>query len=204
MQIRLARPTDDAAAVAEIYRPVVETTAISFEELAPSPEEMEQRMQQTMRWSPWLVAEVDGEVTGYAYATSHRSRAAYLWSVDVSVYVGENRRGKGVGRALYDELLGLLRRQGFFNVYAGVTLPNPVSVALHRAIGMQPIGVYPEVGYKFGRWWDVMWLGMRIAPSSGPVEEPVPLPPYPSLIALNVVRFPEPPEGLTRLVAPRG
>ncbi len=181
MQIRLASPTEDAAVVAEIYRPVVETSAISFEELAPSPEEMEQRMQQTMRWTPWLVAEVDGEVTGYAYATSHRWRAAYRWSVDISVYVGENRRGEGVGRALYDVLLGLLRRQGFFNVYAGVTLPNPASVALHRGIGMQPIGVYPEVGYKFGRWWDVMWLGMRIAPSSGPVEEPVPLPLLPKL-----------------------
>lgn len=176
MLIRLASPDRDAAAVAEIYRPLVEETAISFEEVAPTPMEMAERIRATLDKTPWLVADAGEEIIGYAYAGPHRQRAAYRWSVDVSAYVADEWRGRGVGRALYERLLVLLGRQGFFNVYAGVTLPNDASLNLHQAVGMQPIGVYQKVGYKFGRWWDVMWLGRRLTESPDPTYDPVPLP----------------------------
>lgn len=176
MLIRLASPDRDAAAVAEIYRPLVEETAISFEEVAPSPTEMAERIRGTAEKTPWLVAEAGGEIIGYTYAGPHRQRAAYRWSVDVSAYVAGEWRGRGVGRALYDRLLVMLEQQGFFNVYAGVTLPNDASVNLHQAVGMEPIGVYQKAGFKFGRWWDVMWLGRRLTESPDPMSDPIPLP----------------------------
>ena len=113
---------------------------------------------------------------GYAYAGRHGERAGYRWSVDISAYVHPDRRGQGVGRHLYDTLLPIIRRQGFVNVYAGISLPNPASVALHEAIGMRLIGVYERVGYKRGAWHDVGWYGMRIAEPSGPPDEPTPPP----------------------------
>jgi phosphinothricin acetyltransferase len=176
MLIRLAHPDAGAETVADIYRPVVEETAISFEEVAPSTEEMARRMARTLQTSPWLVAEVGGVVVGYAYAATHRERAAYRWAIDVSAYVGAEWRGRGVGRALYDRLLGVLQQQGYFNVYAGITLPNDASLSLHRAVGMEPIGIYRRIGYKLGEWWDVMWLGRRLRDDPDPVADPVPLP----------------------------
>jgi L-amino acid N-acyltransferase YncA len=174
--VRLADPDRDAEAVAEIYRPAVEDSHASFEATAPTPDEMAERIRSTLSHTPWLVAVVDGSVAGYAYATAHRVREAYRWSVDISVYVDGSVRGRGVGRGLYDRLLPILRRQGYVNVYAGIALPNPASEALHRAIGMRLIGVYEGVGHKHGRWWDVAWYGMRIAEPSGTPAEPIPLP----------------------------
>lgn len=179
MRVRLADPDSDAGAVAAIYRPVVEDTHISFEEDAPDPVEMAGRMRRTLQRTPWLVAEEDGEVVGYAYAAPHRDRPAYRWSVDVSAYVAPDRTGRGIGRRLYDELLELLDRQGFVNVYAGISLPNPASVALHRAVGMILIGVYEQVGYKHGEWWHVAWYGRRLREPTGPVAAPLPLPRLP-------------------------
>ena len=176
MKIRTSDPARDGEAVAAIYRPAVDGSHISFEEEVPSPEEMQRRIQTTIERTPWLVAEVEGEVIGYAYATSHRERPAYRWSVDISAYLAAEWQGRGIGRALYEALLTILREQVFHNAYAGVALPNPASVGLHEAIGMKPIGVYREVGYKLGNWWDVMWLGMRLGQPSGQVIEPIPLP----------------------------
>lgn len=170
--VRLAEPDRDAAAVAAIYRPVVEETTISFEELAPKEREMAERIRATIPRLPWLVAERDGELVGYAYAASHRERAAYRWSVDISVYVAAGSRRKGVGRRLYAELLSVLRSQGYVNVHAGVTLPNEASEALHREIGMTRIGVYRRVGFKLGAWHDVAWYGMRLAEPDGTPAEP--------------------------------
>ena len=149
---------------------------ISFEEVPPDADEMRRRMERVLEWAPWLVAEADGEVVGYAYAARHRERSAYRWSVDLSAYVGQSWRGRGVGRALYDRLLELLREQRFVNAYAGVTEPNPASIALHRAIGMQVIGTFDRVGWKFGAWHGVTWLGMRLWEPDGEPPEPVALP----------------------------
>ena len=174
--MRLADPSRDGAGVAAVYRPIVEATAISFEEVAPGPVEMAERMRAILARTPWLVAEEDGALVGYAYAGPHKERAAYRWSVSISAYVAEGWRGRGLGRRLYAELLEVLRRQRFVNVYAGVTLPNPASVALHEAIGMRRIGVYERVGYKRGGWHDVAWFGMRLRDVDGAPAEPIPLP----------------------------
>ncbi len=154
--IRLAN-TNDAAAIGSIYAPFVRDTPISFELEPPSVEEMQRRIENTLHQFPWLVCEVGGEITGYAYAGSHSERAAYLWSVNVSVYIHPCYHRCGIGRALYASLFEILRLQGFHNAYAGVTLPNPASVSLHEAIGFRPVGIYDAVGYKSGRWHSVGW-----------------------------------------------
>ena len=122
--IRLAT-LDDASGVQAIYAPIVRETAISFELEPPTVAEMEQRIVKTLEHLPWLVCERRGNILGYVYASQHRTRAAYQWSVDVSVYVHPNARRLGVGQALYRSLFALLALQGFYNAYAGITLPNP-------------------------------------------------------------------------------
>jgi phosphinothricin acetyltransferase len=174
--IRLADPARDAHRVAEIYRPAVELTIASFEEAAPDPIEMARRMRATLERTPWLVAEADGLVVGYAYADRHRERPGYRWSVNISVYVAGTHIGRGIGRRLYDELLELLRRQRFVNVYAGIALPNPASVALHESIGMRRTALYERVGFKFGAWHDVAWYALRLTDPDGIPPEPIPLP----------------------------
>lgn len=178
MHVRAADPSRDAELVAQIYASAVVDSTISFEEAAPDATEMERRMRAVLAWTPWLVAEgEDGRVVGYAYASRHRERAAYRWSVDISVYVDPVARGRGVGRALYGALLPILRRQRFVNVYAGIALPNPASVALHESIGMSLIAIYEKVGFKAGRWVDVAWYGMRLdGPGDAPPPEPTPMP----------------------------
>jgi L-amino acid N-acyltransferase YncA len=177
MRLRVADPDRDAARVAEIYRPYVEGTTISFEEVAPSADEMASRMAHVLELAPWLVAEdIDGRVIGYAYAGRHRDRAGYRWSVDLTAYVDPEFRGHGVGKALYGELVPTLRRQRFVNAYAGIGLPNDASVALHKSIGMSLIGVYKTVGWKLGSWVDVAWYGMRLTDptdDSSPPPEPI-------------------------------
>lgn len=154
--IRLAGDRD-AEAVQRIYAPFVLHTAVSFELAPPGVEEMRARIAKTLPRYPWLVLEEGGEVIGYVYASAHRERPAYVWSVDTTVYVDAAHRRRGVGRALYASLFEVLRLQGFHNAFAGIALPNPGSVGLHEALGFQPIGVYRAVGYKLGRWHDVGW-----------------------------------------------
>ena len=169
LMIRPATP-QDAAGVAAIYRPVVEKTPISFETEAPSRDAMRSRIWATVQERPWLVCDLDGEVAGYAYASHHRSREAYRWSVDASVYVGTAFRRRGMARALYTALFGALRVQGYVNFFAGTTLPNPASVALHESMCFQPIGVYRQVGYKQGAWHDVAWWQRPLQDVQAPGE----------------------------------
>jgi len=173
--IRLAAERD-AEQVAAIYAPYVTGTIISFESEPPSAEEMRRRIEETLERFPWLVCERHGRVLGYAYANAHGSRAAYRWSVDVSVYVQEEAHRTGVGRALYTSLIAVLALQGFYNAYAGATLPNPASVGLHEAVGFRTVGVYCGVGYKLGAWHDVVWwhlpLRERVAEPDPPADLP--------------------------------
>jgi phosphinothricin acetyltransferase len=166
VQIRLATPLD-AEAVAAIYRPVVATTAISFETTLPDCNEMARRIDETLRSYPWLVCVVDGRTAGYAYASRHRVRGAYQWSVDTSVYIAEDYRRRNIGRGLYTSLFAILAAQGYFNAFAGIALPNPASVALHEAMGFEPIGVYRRVGYKLDRWHDVGWWQLILRQHQG-------------------------------------
>jgi phosphinothricin acetyltransferase len=174
VEIRTAADRDTAA-IAAIYAPFVESSSTSFETEAPSAEEIRRRVRETMVGYPWLVCVCDGRVAGYAYATKHRVRAAYQWSVEPSVYVHESFRRSGVGRGLYTSLFAILAAQGFVNAYAGITLPNAASVALHESMGFLPVGVYRGIGFKTGAWHDVGWWHLRLRPLPSAPEAPVSL-----------------------------
>jgi phosphinothricin acetyltransferase len=174
--IRHADPERDAAACAAIYAPFVTATAVSFEEEAPDPEEVSRRIARISTRYPWLVAEVDGAVAGYAYGCPHRERAAYRWTAEVTIYLDSEYRNRGIGKALYTALLELLARQGIRTACGGVTLPNPASVALHESCGFEPVGIYRKVGFKLGAWHDVGWWQLELA-SGGEQPPPEPSPP---------------------------
>jgi L-amino acid N-acyltransferase YncA len=159
--VRPARP-QDAAALAEIYAPSVLQRPTSFELAAPDAAEMAARLARVTTTWPWLVAELDGQVVGYCYAGPYAEREAYRWSVTTTTYVREAWQRRGIGRAMYARLFDLLRRQGAVMAFAGITLPNEASVGLHRAMGFEPVGVYPYAGFKLGRWWDVAWYGLPL------------------------------------------
>lgn len=165
--IRLATSADGAA-VAAIYAPVVRDTTVSFEADPPDAAEMAARIAATLPRHPYLVAERDGRVVGYAYAGVHRTRAAYAWCAETSVYLAPDAQGQGVGRALMEALVGVLAAQGFAVAVAGATLPNDASVALHRALGFRDVGVFPRAGFKHGQWWDTWWGARDLGPGSAP------------------------------------
>jgi L-amino acid N-acyltransferase YncA len=173
-RIRIARPPD-APQIADIYRPIVADTAVSFEEDPPSVGEIERLMESTLDVYPWLVCERDGRLAGYAYATRLRSRPAYQWSVEVSAYTHPDALRSGVARALYTSLFEILKRQGLVSAYAGITLPNEGSVSLHEAFGFEPLGVYRNVGHKIGSWHDVGWWQLAL---QDPPEHPEPPTPF--------------------------
>ncbi len=160
-RIRAATPAD-AAELLAIYRPCVERTTVSFETQAPTVEEFAGRIGKALAGWAWLVAEVDGRCAGYAYATSHRERAAYRWSVETSAYVHGDFHRRGLGRALYEALFPALAARGYCQAFAGIALPNEASLALHRAAGFEPIGVFRRIGFKFGAWQDVAWFQRQL------------------------------------------
>ena len=163
----------DADACARVYAPYVTDAATSFEETAPDAAELERRIAAVTAAYPWLVAERDGAVAGFAYGSRHRERAGYRWSCDVAVYVAGEHCGAGVGSALYGALLPELRERGLHVACAGIALPNAASVALHERFGFQPVGVYRGIGYKAGAWRDVGWWQLRLQPEGdGPPAEP--------------------------------
>ncbi len=169
--IRLATP-DDAPEIAAIYRPFCDESHISFEYPAPDAAEIAARIERINRRFAWLLDEEDGAVTGYAYASAHRERAAYRWAVEVTIYLDERFRGQGIGRALYTELFGRLRTQGYFKAYAGIALPNPSSQAFHEALGFSLVGIYRGVGYKLGAWRDTGWWQLALQPAVASPAEP--------------------------------
>ena len=169
-KIRLATPAD-ADAVLEIYGPFCEDSPITFETEKPELAEIESRIRKIADRFPWLVCENEKEVLGYAYASPHRDRAAYRWSVDVAIYISGKCRGQGYGTALYTALFELLRIQGYFQAYAGITLPNPASLRLHQRLGFELVGVYNRVGYKANAWHDVSWWGLTLQATDRPPTE---------------------------------
>jgi len=180
--IRHADADWDAGPCAAIYAPFVRDSAVSFERYAPDADELARRIARISLTHPWLVAEgtpADPDdaaaIIGFAYAGPHRQRAAYRWAADVSVYVHAGQRRRGVGRALYRALLGLLLRQGLLVACAGITLPNDASVALHESLGFMPVGVYRRIGFKAGAWRDVGWWQLALAaPADREPVEPGP------------------------------
>src|SRR6185436_11387877 len=145
-------------------------TAISFERFPPSVDDFAARVAKALSKWQWLVAVEEDEILGYAYGSTHRERYGYRLSVEVSAYVDPRHQRRGIGRALYSRLFDDLAALGYCNAYAGITLPNPGSVALHEGVGFGRIGVFPRIGYKFGSWHDVAWYH-RMLREAPPVEE---------------------------------
>jgi phosphinothricin acetyltransferase len=170
-RIRPATPAD-AEALLRIYGPAVRTSAITFEYEVPSVEEFAERVRTvSARW-PWLVLDRGGDVAGYAYASTWRARPAYQWAVETTVYVRDDHRRQGVGRAVYRSLLACLRLQGHRLAIGGITLPNAASVALHESLGFRPAGVHRACGFKLGAWHDVGFWELELAPRDD--AEPTP------------------------------
>jgi phosphinothricin acetyltransferase len=167
--IRLAREAD-AEGVLAIYGPYVRDTAISFEVEPPVPEEFRQRIRTTLAHGCWLVCERGGSVAGYAYGGRFHPRAAYQWTVEVTVYVHPDHQRRGVGLGLYTALLEVLRLQGFHSAVGIITLPNPASLGLHERLSFRPAGVLHAVGYKHGCWHDVGWW-QRALQEGGPAPD---------------------------------
>jgi L-amino acid N-acyltransferase YncA len=162
LRIRLANP-DDAEAALEVYRPYVLETAITFEYGEPSLEEFRHRIESTIKDYPWLLCVEDDKVIGYAYANKHRYKTAYQWSPESTIYLSEGYHGRGIARLLYETLFEMLKLQGFYNVYAGVGMPNEKSEGLHKALGFDEIGVFRHVGYKLGAWHSTKWFQKHLS-----------------------------------------
>lgn len=160
-KIRLATQ-DDSGSILQIYEPYIINTVITFECKVPTITEFRERMANIQSYYPWLICEVNNHIVGYAYASRFREKEAYKWSVDFSVYIIPEYHRRNIGKALYFALSKLLKLQGFYNAYAGVTLPNIKSESLHESFGFKAIGVYHNVGYKFGSWHDVKWYELKI------------------------------------------
>ena len=163
LRIRIATP-EDAARLVAIYAPYVENTSITFEYIVPSAEEFADRIRHTLTRYPYLVAELDGEPAGYAYASAFKSRAAYDWSVETSIYVSRDLRSSGVGSLLYEKLEEYLTAQHVCNVCACITYPNPPSIAFHEKHGYKTVAHFHASGYKQDAWHDMIWMEKTLCP----------------------------------------
>ena len=146
---------------------------VTFETEPPKAEQMAERIAAAQRRHAWLVLEDDGDVVGYAYAGPYKERAAYRWSVEVSVYLAPAEQGRGTARRLYDALFAVLAELGYVSAYAGITQPNPASTGLHAGMGFTPAGVFRDVGFK-GGWHDVAWWQRSLRPAPSEPGEPRP------------------------------
>lgn len=172
--IRLATPRD-AGEMLEIYAPYVRETAVTFEYEVPSVDEFRGRVERTLPRYPWLAAEKDGRLLGYAYAGQYRSRAAFQWDAEGSIYLRPEAQGVGLAAPLYRGLIELVKAQGVRNFYGCITHPNPASEGLHRKLGFIDLAVFPRAGYKLGQWRDVLW---NYLPLGGTEEPPTPFCPF--------------------------
>lgn len=165
---------DDASEICRIYSPAV-TEGASAETAVPSEAEMRQRMGTVMLQYPWLVDDQGGSLRGFSYATSHRPRAAYQWSVEVSVYVDPHCRRQGCARAMYSRLFEILRDLQLHSAYAVIAVQNKASQSFHESLGFEQVGVFPHVGFKSGQWLDVSWwyLALRDETDETP-RSPIP------------------------------
>lgn len=163
---------DDATACAEIYAPFVSDTAVSFESVPLTPDDMARRMAEYSEVAPWIVYERDGRVLGYAYGSRFRPRPAYRWCAEASAYLAAEARGGGVGTRIARLLIDLLREQGFQSVYGVIALPNPASERLSEKLGMKHVGTLPKAGFKQGSWHDVAQWHMELQPATTSPTEP--------------------------------
>ena len=172
--IRLANKKD-AKDILAIYAPYIQNTSLTFETEVPSVEAFAERIESYLKKWPWLVFEMDGKIVGYAYATKHRERTAYQWSVESSVYIHDDYMRHGIAKTLYETLFAILKTQGFRNVYAVINLPNDRSVAFHEKCGFEYFTTFEQVGYKLGRWKNVGWWRLVVNEFTDEPEAPVDL-----------------------------
>jgi L-amino acid N-acyltransferase YncA len=169
--LRIRQATEaDAPALVRIYAPYVEETPITFETVVPQVEEFAQRIRTSLTAWQYLVAERDGGVVGYAYGGTHRARAAYRYSVEVSAYIDRSCHRQGIGRALYTRLFEDLAAKGYCEAFAGITYPNEPSIGLHSAMGFTMIGIFRRTGWKFDRWHDVAWMQRTLREGAPPIR----------------------------------
>lgn len=166
--LRLVNPSD-AKAILDIYGPYIQNTSLTFETEVPTVNDFAKRVKKYLEKWPWLVCEINGVITGYAYASLYRERSGYQWSIECSVYIKDEHHQSGIGKALYFSLFEILKRQGYNNVYAVINLPNDKSVAFHEKCGFSHFAIYEKVGYKLGQWKNVGWWRLIINEF---VEEP--------------------------------
>lgn len=153
---------DDAASILAIYSPYVVGSSVSFEMTLPTEEEMKLRIEKYTEKYPWLVAEKNGNIIGYAYSSSYRERLAYQWVAECSVYIFDDFKGHSLSLDLYNKLFELLRQSNIFRVYAVITLPNPASIKFHAKMGFLSFATYEKVGFKLDQWHDVHWMVKEI------------------------------------------
>lgn len=158
----------DAETIRAIYQPYVTETVITFEVDVPTVQEFERRITKTLTQFPYLVAEVDGKVVGYAYASTYYARAAYDWTVELSIYISKEARGQGIGSALYNALEEELQARGYLRFLACIALPNEASIAMHEKRGYVQVAHFPKIGYKFDQWHDIVWMQKSL---EGPVRK---------------------------------
>ena len=170
--IRIAEERD-IPAILEIYGPYVLNTTITFEYDVPTREEFTRRFRDITRQFPWLVYEEDGEILGYAYASAPYARAAYAWCAEPSVYLKPEVRGRGIGRKLYAALEQILDCQGYQVLYTLVTQENEASLRFHERCGYRVSVLFPNCGFKFGRWLGVIWMEKRLKSVEIPSYPPI-------------------------------
>ena len=176
---RIATP-DDAEALLAIYAPYIETS-ITFEGTCPTLEEFRKRIEDRVCMYPYVVAEVDGKPIGYAYASRLFERAAYAWSVELSIYTAMDCPVRGLGREMYGRLLDILDLQGVRSAHGKVTSPNPKSAKLHLAMGFELAGTLVDMGYKLGEWRNVSWYQKHLSGPEVINGEPRPVIPFPEI-----------------------
>ena len=159
--IRLAK-ISDSENILKIYEPYIKNTVISFEIEVPMIKDFSNRIEKIIDKYPFIVYEIDNSIVGYAYASQHRERVAYLYDVDVSIYLLPEYHGKNISHKLYNCLFALLSKLGYVNAYAAYTEPNIKSFKFHQKFGFSIIGTHHKTGYKFGKWHDVTWLEKTI------------------------------------------
>lgn len=168
LTIRMAK-TSDARELLEIYGPYVDNTAISFEYKVPSVDEFTRRIEKTLQFYPYLVAEIEGKIVGYAYVSPFKEREAYAWAVETTIYIREGCRGKGYGKQLYLALEEILKKQKIQNLNACIAYTEQedehltnASMEFHSHMGYRLVGTFHQCGYKFGRWYDMIWMEKMI------------------------------------------
>lgn len=184
MNIRIASP-EDASALLEIYAPYVRDTAITFEYDVPTVEEFADRIRHTLEKYPYLIAEKNGRILGYTYASAFKNRAAYAWSVETSIYVRQGEQGKGIGRALYIALEEQLRRQHVCNLCACIAYPNPESISFHESFGYELTAHFHRSGFKQDAWQDMVWMERELCPHTVPPQPFVPFSQLPPMSPLT-------------------